>query len=123
MPDLSGVGHGFVTEFVHYITSNNLTDLIGLQVLMDGVGCDIWELILDQRTVMLDGQKVLGCTPSRITGWKFVVREGEPRACASNETHATMTSGSHKVFNAGKPLPKLENVGDLKQGLADVGVL
>lgn len=41
MPDLSAVGHGFITKFVHYITSNNLTDLIGLQILMDGVKCDM----------------------------------------------------------------------------------
>jgi hypothetical protein len=34
-----------------------------------------------------------------------------------------MTSGSHKVFNAGKPEPILDNVDELKKALADVGVL
>jgi hypothetical protein len=34
-----------------------------------------------------------------------------------------MASHNHKVFNAGKPLPKLDNVDDLKQALTDVGVL
>jgi hypothetical protein len=123
MPDLSGVGQNFVAEFVHYITSNGLTDLLGLQVLMDGVDCDMWELILDHGTVMLDASKVQGCVPTRITGWKFEVRDGEPRTCASNETHAAMTSGNHKVFKAGKPEPKLDNVDELKKALANVGVL
>ncbi|KAF2184559.1 hypothetical protein K469DRAFT_688571 [Zopfia rhizophila CBS 207.26] len=105
MPDLSEVGQNFVAEFVNYITSNGLTDVLGLQVLIDGMESDMSELILERGTVMLDTSKVKGCVPTRITGWKFEVRDGEPRACQANETHAEMTSGNHKVFNSGKPEP------------------
>lgn len=122
LPDLSGVGPRFLDEFSNYIVKNNLTSLIGLQVL----GCGDYsmsELILDQGTVILDSSYVRNTTPTRITGWKFEEANGNPRACSANETHAVMTSGNHKVFNAGKPLPKLENAEDLKAALSMAGVL
>lgn len=81
------------------------------------------ELILDQGTVMLDAAVVRNCSPTRITGWRFEVRDGQPRVCQANETHSEMTSGNHKVFNAGKPHPKLTDSEDLKKALLDVGVL
>jgi len=81
------------------------------------------ELILDNGTVMLDASKMQGCKPTRITGWKFEVRNGEPQVCQANETHSEMTSGNHKVFNAGKPEPRLDSVRDLKEALIDVGVI
>lgn len=34
-----------------------------------------------------------------------------------------MNSGNHKVFNAGKPYPKLENVDDLMVALAKAKVV
>lgn len=34
-----------------------------------------------------------------------------------------MTSGNHKVFSAGKSLPKVENVDDLKAALAMARVI
>lgn len=34
-----------------------------------------------------------------------------------------MTTGNHKVFNTGKPHPKLENVNDLKAAPIEAGVL
>jgi hypothetical protein len=122
LPDLSGVGHGFLPEFQDYVVRNNLQNIIGLQVL----GCEgpaMSELILDQGTVMLETSHVKNATPYRITGWRFESCNGKPRVCAANETHAGMTSGNHKVFNAGKPIPKLENVDDLKIALAQAGVL
>ncbi|KAH6705790.1 hypothetical protein EV126DRAFT_439860 [Verticillium dahliae] len=94
LPDLSNVGHGFLAEFSCYITSNNLAGLIGLQAI-----------------------------PTRITGWMFESSDGKPRVCQSNETHAEMSSGNHKVFNSGKPLPKLENVDDIKAVLVEAGVM
>ena len=122
LPDLSGVGLGFLDEFINYIAKNNLMSLIGLQVL----GCSdgsMSELILDKGTVMLESTYAKNTAPTRITGWKFEANGGNPRVCSANETHAVMTSGNHKVFNAGKPLPKLENVDDLKAALVEAGVL
>ncbi|CRK44647.1 hypothetical protein BN1723_006240 [Verticillium longisporum] len=125
LPDLSNVGHGFLAEFSCYITSNNLAGLIGLRVLGGGpcrhVG--MFELVLDQRTIMLGNSIVKGCRPTRVTGWTFESSDGKPRVCQSNETHAEMSSGNHKVFNSGKPLPKLENVDDIKAVLVEAGVM
>jgi len=123
MPNLSSVGKEFFTDFVDYLVTNGLTDLLGLQVLIDGMDHSMWELILDQGTVMLDEAAVRGCSPTRITGWKFEVRDGQPRVCQANETHAEKTSGNHQVFNAGKPQPKLSDVNDLKKALVDVDLL
>ena len=123
MPDLSIVGKDFLPEFVEYLVINNLTHLLGLQILIDGMDQSMWELVLDQGTVMLDSAAVRGCSPTRITGWRFEVRHGQPCVCEANETHAEMTSGNHKVFNAGKPQPKLSDVEDLKRALMNVDVL
>ncbi|KAJ5469222.1 hypothetical protein N7539_008840 [Penicillium diatomitis] len=73
--------------------------------------------------VMLESTFVKNTVPTSIAVWKFEVRGGRPRVCSANETHAVMTSGNHKLFNAGKPLPKLDSVDDLKAALAVVGVL
>lgn len=49
------------------------------------------------------------------------IRHGDPRVCQSNETHSKMTSGNHNVFNAGKPLPKLDNVDAPKSAPTEAG--
>ena len=67
----------------------------------------MWELILEQGTVMLDAAVVRRCSPTLITGWRFEARDGQPRVCALDETHAEKKTGNHQVFNVGKPLPKL----------------
>ncbi|KAM5439466.1 hypothetical protein MferCBS31731_004563 [Microsporum ferrugineum] len=122
LPDLSGVGQHFLEEFINYIVTNGLVSLIGLQVLGCG-DCSMTELVLDQGTVMLDSSHVKNTTLSRITGWKFEQFNGNPRVCSGNEGHAKMTTGNHKVFIGGKPLPKLESAEDLKAALAMAGVL
>jgi hypothetical protein len=73
--------------------------------------------------IMLDTSLVKNCEPTRVTGWSFDSSNGIPRACMANETHSKMTSGNHKVFYADKPLPKLENVEELKAALVEAGVL
>lgn len=81
------------------------------------------ELIIDDGNIMLDISVIKRCTPYIITGWNLEVAHGNLRVCQSNETHATLTSGSHKVFNTGKSLPKLENVEVFKFALAGQGIL
>ncbi|TPX09025.1 uncharacterized protein E0L32_001714 [Thyridium curvatum] len=98
LPDLSTVGQGFLGE-------------------------SMYELILDEGTVMLQEGAIKNCEPTRVTGWRFEAGPGGPRVCQANETHAKMTSGNHKIFNAGKPHPKLDNVDDLKAALVGAGVL
>lgn len=123
MPDLSSVGKEFFTDFIDYLITNDLTNLLGLQVLIDGMDQTMWELILDQGTVMLDAAVVRGCSPTLITGWRFEARDGQPRVCQANEAHCEMVDRTHKVFNVGKPQPKLSDVDDLKKALVDVGIL
>ncbi|TWU72828.1 hypothetical protein ED733_001721 [Metarhizium rileyi] len=123
LPDLSSVGRGFLDDLVGYLTEHCITGLIGLQVLGECNDQSMSELILDQGTVMLGSSAVKGCVSTRIIGWKFEMVDGNPRVCQSNERHAEMTSGNHKVSNAGKPLPKLDNVDDLKSALLEAGVL
>ena len=117
MPDLSAINEAFLTKFILYLVRNNLSSLLGLQVRLEGVPESMFELILDQGTIMLDEAAVHGCSASRQTGWIFELKDGEPRACAANKTHAKKTSGNHQAFNAGKPRPKLASVADLKEAL------
>ncbi|KAK3375783.1 hypothetical protein B0T24DRAFT_718300 [Lasiosphaeria ovina] len=125
LPGLTAVGQNFLAEFSRYILANNLAGLIGLQVL-GHEGCSnrsMSELILDDSTIMLDTSLVKNCQPTRVTGWTFESSNGQPRVCQPNKTHASMTSGNHKVYNADKPLPKLENVDDLKAALVEADVM
>jgi hypothetical protein len=123
MPDLSDIDEAFFAELVSYLARNNLSHLLGLQILLEGVPESMFELVLDQGTIMLDEAAVHGCSASRQTGWTFELKGGEPRARAANETHAKKTSGNHQVFNAGKPQPKLASVDDLKEALVTAGIL
>ena len=123
LPDLSTIGEGFLPEFVNYLVANNLKDLVGLQVLGECDEKSMYELILDKGTVMLQEDTLKNCMASRVTGWRFETGPGGPRVCQANETHAKMTTGNHKIFNAGKPLPELESVDNLKAALSKAGVL
>ncbi|KAL9082515.1 MAG: hypothetical protein Q9165_008873 [Trypethelium subeluteriae] len=121
LPDVSGVNKEFLPAFMDYIGKNNLTGLIRLQVLC-GDDDPMSELILDDGTVMLDSAIVKNTMPTCVTGWRFDIVDGNPRVCQANEVHAKKTSGNHQVFNAGKPLPKLENVEDLKAALVEANI-
>lgn len=123
MPDLSVIKEAFFTEFILYLVRNNLSSLLGLQVRLEGVPESMFELILDQGTIMLDEAAVHGCSASRQTGWTFELEDGEPRVRAANETHAKKTSGNHQVFNAGKAQPKLASVADLKEALVTAKII
>ena len=123
MPDLSAINKAFFAELALYLARNNLSSLLGLQVRLEGVPESMFELILDQGTIMLDETAIHGCSASRQTGWMFELKDGEPRVCAANETHAKKTSGNHQVFNAGKAQPKLASVADLKEALVTAEIL
>ena len=51
------------------------------------------------------------------------LKPGMPCVCQANEAHCEMVDRTHKVFNVGKPQPKLSDVDDLKKALIDVGIL
>ncbi|KAK3402310.1 hypothetical protein B0T20DRAFT_136587 [Sordaria brevicollis] len=88
LPDLSAVGAGFLDDFIEYLVANELTGLIGLQVLdpdcppsekttSTSSSSSMYELILgDEGTVMLEADGIKNCKPTRVTGWKFEVGGG-----------------------------------------------
>ncbi|KAI0423425.1 hypothetical protein F5Y09DRAFT_349058 [Xylaria sp. FL1042] len=113
----------FLRDFIDYLVANDLTPLIGLQVLSDCGEKSMGELILIDSTVMLQAADIKNCEPFRVTGWRFEASPYGPHASQANEVHQKINSGNHKVFNAGKPHPKLENVDDLKVALAEAEVV
>ncbi|KAH8161206.1 hypothetical protein CIB48_g7050 [Xylaria polymorpha] len=123
LPDLSIVGRDFLRDFIDYLVANDLIPLIGLQVPSNYGEQSMGDLILNDGTVMLQVADIKNCESFRVTGWRFEVGPNDPRACQANEVHQKMNSGNHKVFNAGKPYPKLENVDDLMVALAKAKVV
>jgi hypothetical protein len=121
LPNLSGVDSAFLLELAEYLITNKLSKLVGLQVI-DSNPTRMLELILPLGTVMLDVSNLNGCVPTRQTGWKFEVENGEPRVCQANETHGR-TATTHEIYNKGDPHPKLETFQDLKNALVEAGIL
>jgi hypothetical protein len=121
VPDLSGVNSAFLPELADYLNTNNLSTLVGLQII-DQNPVYMLELILPLATVMLDITNLNGCVSTRQTGWKFEAENGEPRVCKSNETHGTYENG-HKIYNEGAPYPKLATFQDVKNALVGAGIL
>jgi len=120
-PDLSQFDDAFFAELAEFLSKNNLETLVGLQIINPHPS-HMLELVLPQGTVMLDVSNVNGCVPSRQTGWKFEVENGEPRVCQANEMHAQTRTG-HEVYNKGDPHPRLETIQDLEHALAKAGIL
>ncbi|XMA20327.1 hypothetical protein WAI453_013118 [Rhynchosporium graminicola] len=121
LPDLSGINCTFFPELTDYLNTNNLSSLVGLQII-DQNPAHMLELILPLVTVMLDVSNLNECFPTRQTGWKFEVENGEPRVCKSNETHGRHANG-HDVFNEGAPYLMLETFQDVKNALVQTGIL
>ncbi|KAF4547158.1 Hypothetical protein D9617_56g096210 [Elsinoe fawcettii] len=123
MPDLSSIDATFFVEVIRYLLNHNLTRLLGLQVLVGNISHNMLEFVLPSGTIMVDERDIRDSVPTRSTGWSFIVADGGIKVCQANETHSLMTSGNHKVFNAGKPLPQLETETQLMAALKDVGLL
>jgi len=120
-PDLSGVSSTFLLELANYLNANDLSTLVGLPVI-DQKPTNMLEFVLPLATIMLDVSDLDGGAPTRQTGWKFEVGNGDPRTCKSNETHGRHADG-HDVYNAGAPYPKLETFQDVKNALVEAGIL
>ena len=80
------------------------------------------ELILPLRTIILDVLNLNRYVPTRQTGWKFEVKNGEPRVYQVNKTHGR-TAITHEIYNKGDPYPKLETFQDLKNTLMEARIL
>lgn len=60
MPDWSSVGKEFFADFIDYVITNGLTNLLGLQVLIDGMDQSMWELILDRGDCYIEKSSSAG---------------------------------------------------------------
>lgn len=120
-PDLSRVSDAFLHELAYFLVSNNLAQLVGLQII-DPCASDMLELVLPQGTFMVDASRLKGCVPTRQTGWQFGIEHGQPRVCQANEVHAATRAG-HEVYNKGDPHPRLEKIQDVVRVLAELGLL
>lgn len=71
----------YLREFIDHLIANDLTDLIGLQVLGECGEQSMYELILDDGTVMLEADAIKNHNPTRVTRWKFDAGPGGLRVC------------------------------------------
>jgi 6-pyruvoyl-tetrahydropterin synthase len=99
---LDDVDPVFFQELVRYLQAHHLVDLLGLQVLTNGVRPTMSEFVVaDNGTVMLDERDVKARgTPFRITG--FFLEESRMTEFKNGESHAPTVRGTHQVFTNDK---------------------
>lgn len=83
----------------------------------------MFELILNQETIMLNETAVYDCFASQQTEWTFELKNEKLRVCAANKMHAKKTSENHQVFNIDKTQSKLISVADLKKTFVTVKII
>lgn len=109
----------FFQEFVEYVSSEGLTDLLGLQMLGGipkyGVELDLGEV----GTVVLNEAGTKHGPVSHTTGWVFSIDEKGIISCKGTTVHAPTTKGPHKVFVDSK---LVRNDDDLEKTLRGYGV-
>ncbi|KAK1976169.1 hypothetical protein LZ30DRAFT_735293 [Colletotrichum cereale] len=99
--NLDGVDPAFFQELVEYLCVNNLTKMLGLEVLAKEVPEMMCEFILkDNGTVMLDARDVKKWTSYRFTG--FAVNGPGMTELKGNQSHAKTVRNTHQVFTDGK---------------------
>ncbi|KIV98873.1 uncharacterized protein PV09_09367 [Verruconis gallopava] len=103
-PDLSCVKPGFLPQITEYLVSNQLSQILGLQILDRSLRTDqhLIELSLREMSVMFFASDLKGCVPTRQTGWRFELHDGQPRVCQYNESHGARPDGSHDIYNQGQ---------------------
>lgn len=111
--NVSQINPSFFDEISGYLVENNLTDIIGLQVLSHGPSSPMIELVLgNTSTVMLDEAQAQYGKSYNTTGWHADPDEGDE--LKDGEKHAETTKGTHRVFVDKVPL---SNIMDLKDFL------
>lgn len=95
------VDPAFFNEIAEYLLVNQITDLLGPQVLNNNVSPLMCEFVMqNDGTAMLDARDVKGWVPYRTTG--YMANEAGVTELKGNEQHAATTKGPHKVFYDGK---------------------
>ncbi|KJZ69737.1 hypothetical protein HIM_10877 [Hirsutella minnesotensis 3608] len=99
--NLDSVDPVFFQEFIEYLRTNNLTNLLGLEVLGKEIPEMMCEFIVkDNGTVMLDARDVKKWTSYRVTG--FALNGPGMTELKGNQSHAKTVRETHQVFTDGK---------------------
>ncbi|KAI1292464.1 hypothetical protein F5Y03DRAFT_375864 [Xylaria venustula] len=98
--NLASVDAAFFHELVHYLQTNDLVDLLGLQVLAKEMPEMMCEFVVEHNgTVMLDSRDVRAWIPFLTTG--FFDAPGMT-TLQGGEHHTKNVKGNHQVFIGGK---------------------
>jgi hypothetical protein len=110
--DIKSVDPVFFREFINYLKTYNLTNLLGLQAVCEIPAPDMIEFVLGETgTVMLDKDSAKDGGIYRITGWFLGEQNGQFRFI-EKEQHAKTTKGTHRVFVPAAP-PNLDSLARL----------
>ena len=103
----------FFRELFEYLSTNQLTGLLGLEVLEDTSNGQVFEFVIaGEGTVMVKEEQVAHADPYRVTGWSFAEDHGII-SVKGHETHASLPNGPHHIFRDGKPLRSIDTVVEL----------
>jgi hypothetical protein len=123
----SSLNEEFLDEVTQYVLENDLSHKVALQLLgspYDRMDDTTLELLLNDSSIMFRFSNLIDCSPVRQTGWQFALDgRNQPRTCQYNESHGTLPSGQHQVYNQGQLEPKFRDYTHLKDALIEKGVL
>ena len=112
---VADINQAFFVELSEYLSSNQLSGLLGLEVLEDTFSPQpqMLEFVLaGQGTVMVKKEEVACVNIYRVTGWSFTQDEAGIVSVKGNETHAG-ANGNHEIFRDTKSLRNIDAVVDL----------
>ncbi|GJN72822.1 hypothetical protein VFPFJ_03198 [Purpureocillium lilacinum] len=119
-PKAVTVPQEFFQDLAQFLHSNNLADLVALQLLggqSEGTSTEL--LIGPQSTLTLDTNDILGFEPAKITtGWLFQVGDDGVISCKGNDVYSKKKN-THQVFTDSKPL----TLEALKAALRQEGII
>jgi len=106
---VASIQPAFFQELAAFLHSNNLADLVALQLLDGSESRKRMELLVGpQATLMVDEKDLTGFDPPRITtGWTFTVGNDGIISCKGNDVYSAKKN-THQVFQDAKPLPTVE---------------
>jgi hypothetical protein len=98
--NLDGVDPAFFRDFIDYLQVNQLTTLLGLQILAKEVPDMMCEFVIEENgTVMLDAKDVKAWIPYRTTGYTASVPG--ITELKGQESYAKIVRETHQVFVGG----------------------
>ncbi|KAH8776625.1 hypothetical protein F5883DRAFT_711426 [Diaporthe sp. PMI_573] len=106
---VASIQPAFFQELAAFLHSNNLADLVALQLLDGSESRKRIELLVGpQATLMVDKKDLIGFNlPCITTSWTFTVRNNGIISCKGNNVYSAKKN-THQVFQDSKPLPTVE---------------